>query len=153
MVANLTWKSSFMHTTFHCSFLTKACGPIILLKVVLASSKATFVASIDPSLEIPSCSWISTCTRILPSSFTSQVHGRFRNKSSIGIVHCRLNKLCKLARLAHLSLLESIFIHCNIFWPSFVLEISLFLIGFSTCSSINALPFCFIMVIIYNLKH
>jgi hypothetical protein len=44
MVANLAWNSSFIHTTFQCSFL--ACGPTILFKAVFASSKVAFVASI-----------------------------------------------------------------------------------------------------------
>jgi len=34
----------------------KACGLVIFLKVVLAYSKVAFVASITPSLEIPSYS-------------------------------------------------------------------------------------------------
>jgi hypothetical protein len=45
-----------MHTTLHYPFLTKACGPAILFKVVLASSKVAFAATITPSLEIPNCS-------------------------------------------------------------------------------------------------
>jgi hypothetical protein len=35
-----------MHTTFHCSFSTKACGLAILFKVVLASLKVAFATSI-----------------------------------------------------------------------------------------------------------
>jgi hypothetical protein len=49
-------KFSFMGTTFHCSFSTKACGLEIFFKVVFPSSKVAFVASTTPSLEIPSCS-------------------------------------------------------------------------------------------------
>jgi len=48
-----------MHTTLHYSFSTKACGPAILFKVVLAFSKVALVASTTPSLEIPSCSSIN----------------------------------------------------------------------------------------------
>jgi len=42
--------------TFQCSFSTKACGPVIFFKVVLASSKVALTTSIVPSLEIPSFS-------------------------------------------------------------------------------------------------
>jgi hypothetical protein len=45
-----------MHTTFHRSFSTKACGLAIFFKAVLASMKVAFATSITPSLEIPSCS-------------------------------------------------------------------------------------------------
>jgi hypothetical protein len=48
--------SSFMHITLHYSFSTKACGPAILFKAVLASSKVAFATSTTPSLKIPSCS-------------------------------------------------------------------------------------------------
>jgi len=41
-----------MQTTFYYSFSTKACGPVMIFKVVLASSNVAFVASIAP-LEIP----------------------------------------------------------------------------------------------------
>jgi hypothetical protein len=40
-----------MHITLHYSFSTKACGPVILFKGILASSKVTLVASTTPSLE------------------------------------------------------------------------------------------------------
>jgi len=123
--------------------------------------KVALVTSIVPSLEIPSFSWISTwsmriswprtCPRILPSSFVSQVRKKFRNKSSFGVVHCKLNRLSKPSCLAHLSLLESIFIHCNIFWFSFTLDIGFFLTSFSTCSSTSTLPFHFIIILVPNL--
>jgi hypothetical protein len=45
-----------MLTTLHCSFSTKACGPTILFKVVLAFSKVALATPTVPSLEIPSCS-------------------------------------------------------------------------------------------------
>jgi len=45
-----------MCTTLHCSFSTKARALVILLKVVLASSKVALAASTAPCLEIPSCS-------------------------------------------------------------------------------------------------
>jgi hypothetical protein len=145
-----------MHTTFHYSFSTKTCGPAILFKVVLVSSKVALTTSTVP-LEIPSCSWINIwsmrifwpCThpRILQFFVVSQVHTKFCNKSYFGVVHYRLNKLSKLARLAHLSLLESIFIHCSIFWLSFALNIGFFLIILSTYSSIGALPSHFIIVL------
>jgi len=49
-----------MHTTFHCSFSTKACGFAIFFKVILASSKVAFATFTAPYLEIPSCSRINT---------------------------------------------------------------------------------------------
>jgi hypothetical protein len=42
--------------TLHYSLSTKACGPEILFKVVLAFSKVAFATHIAPSLEIPNCS-------------------------------------------------------------------------------------------------
>jgi hypothetical protein len=43
-----------MQTTFCYSLSTKACGPVMIFKVVLASSNVAFVAFIVPSLKIPS---------------------------------------------------------------------------------------------------
>jgi hypothetical protein len=45
-----------MHITLHCSFSTKACGPVIIFKVILAFSKVALIASNALSLEIPNCS-------------------------------------------------------------------------------------------------
>jgi hypothetical protein len=129
----------------------------------LASSKATFVASTIPSLEIPNYSWISTesikknwprtLPWILPSFVASKVRKKSRNRSSHGIVHYKLNMPSKPARLAHLSSLESLFIHYNIFWLSFTLNIVFFIIGFLTCSSTCALPIRFIIALVLNLRH
>jgi len=98
-------------------------------------------------------SWPCTHPRILPSSVASQVCKKSCNRSFPSIVHYRLNRLSKLVHLTHLSSLESNFIHYSIFWFSFALDIGFFLIGFSTCSSTGALPFHFIMVLIYDLRH
>jgi hypothetical protein len=90
-------------------------------------------------LEIPSCLWINIwlikiswpCIFpwILPPSIAPQVHKCFCNMSSHGIVHYKLT--LQPAHMAHLNSLEFIFIHCNIFWLSFSLNI-FFFIGFST---------------------
>jgi hypothetical protein len=162
MVTNLAWNSFFIHNTFHYSFSTKICGPTNHLKMVLAFSKVALVASTTPSLEIPrfSCistwsmkiSWPHTRPRILLSSVASQVCKKPHNKYSFGVVHCMLNRLSKLAHLAHFNLLESIFIHYNILL-SFALDIGLFWIGFLTRFSTCALPFRFIMVFVSDLGH
>jgi hypothetical protein len=68
--------------------------------------------------------------------------------SYFGVVYYRFNKLSKLTCLAHLNLLESIFIHYNIFWLFFSLDIGSFLTSLSTYFSKCALPFCFIMVLV-----
>jgi hypothetical protein len=60
MAVNLAWSFYFMHIALHYSFSTKTCGPTIFKKITLPSLKVAFVASIAHSLEIPSCSWIST---------------------------------------------------------------------------------------------
>ncbi len=156
----------FLLHAYHidCSFSTKACRPIIFFKVVLASLKvANLPTSIVPSLEIPSCSWINTWSMkiswphirpwILPSSIVSQVLKKSRNRYFLSVVHYMLNMTSKLAYLAHLNLLESIFIHYNIFWISFALDIVFFLTSFSTCSSTCPLPFHFIMALVFYLKH
>lgn len=158
MAANLAWNSSFMSTTLHCSFSMKACGLAIFFKVVLASSKVAFTAA---SLEISTYSWISnwlikiswpcTCPWILPSFVASQVHKKSHNKSSRGVVHYNLKRPSKLVRLTHLSSLESIFIHCNIVWLSFTLDVVFFLISFSTCSFASTLFFHFIMALVLDL--
>jgi hypothetical protein len=49
-------KDKISSSALHCSFSTKACGLVIILKVVLAFSKVALAASTTPSLEIPSCS-------------------------------------------------------------------------------------------------
>ncbi len=77
-------------------------------------------------------SWPRTHLWILPSSVASQVCKKFHNKSSFGIVHYKLSKLSKPIHLIHLNWLESIFIHYNIFWFFFALNIIFFLIFFST---------------------
>jgi hypothetical protein len=73
------------------------------------------------------------------------------NRSSLGVVHCKLNKLSKPTCLAYLSSLESIFIHCNIFWLSFTLDIGFFLTSLLTCYSTCILLFRFIIVLVLNL--
>jgi len=79
MVANFAWNSSFMCTTLHYSFWTKAYNLVILFKAFLASSKVALTTSTTPSLEILSCSsintssmisWPHTCPKILPSLVT-----------------------------------------------------------------------------------
>jgi hypothetical protein len=45
-------------------------------------------------------SWPRTHLQILPSFVASQVHGKFRNMSSLSVVHYMLNRLSKLACLA-----------------------------------------------------
>jgi len=50
---------------------------------------------------------------ILPSYLASHVHNKSCNKSSLGVVHYRLNMPSKSTCLTHLNSLES-FIHCNI---------------------------------------
>jgi hypothetical protein len=97
--------------------------------------------------------WPCTHPRILPSFVASQVCKKSYNMSSHGIVHYKLNKLSKSVPLTHLSSLESIFIHCGIFWLSFALDIRFFLIGFLTYSSTCALPFHFIIIFVPNLGH
>jgi hypothetical protein len=62
-----------------------------------------------------------------------------------------LNRLSKLTCLAHLSSLESIFIHCNIFWLSFALDIGFFIITFSTNFLTSVLFLHFIMFFVPNL--
>jgi hypothetical protein len=111
------------------------------MKAVLASSKVTFATSTFPSLEIPSCLWINiwsmkiswprTHTWIFPSFVASQVCKKSCNKSSLGIVHCRLNKPSKPIHLAHLSSLESLvennpFFNQNVFdYTSFATALQL----------------------------
>jgi hypothetical protein len=97
--------------------------------------------------------WPCTCPRILPSFVASQVRKKFHNMFSFGVVHYMLNMFSKPTRLAHLGSLESIFIHCNIFWLSFTLNTSFFLTSFSTCFSEGVLPFHFIMVFVSNFGH
>jgi hypothetical protein len=63
-----------------------------------------------------------------------------------------LNKPSKLACLTYLSLLESIFIHYNIFWLSLAFDIGFFFTNFSTCFFTCVLPFCFIMGFVPNLE-
>jgi hypothetical protein len=60
---------------------------------------------------------------------------------SFNVIHYKLNKPYKSPCLAHLSSFESIFIHYNIFWVSFTLDIVFFLTCFSTYFSIGTLPF------------
>ncbi len=125
-------------------------------------SKVALVASIVPSLEIPICSWISTWSmriswphvrpKILPSLVASQVRKKFHNRFFLGVIHLRLNMFSKPAHLAHLNSLASIFIHCNIFWLSFTLDIGFFWTSFSTCFSTCTLPLHFIIVFIPNLE-
>jgi hypothetical protein len=62
------------------------------------------------------------------------------------------NRLSKSARVAHLRLLESIFINYNICWLSFALDTGFFLTRFSTCST-SILPFYFIIVLGLDLRH
>ncbi len=69
--------------------------------------------------------------------------------SSFNVVHYKWNMLSKSSCQAHLSSLESIFIHCNILWLSFTLDIGFFLTCFSTC----VLPFCFIIILVLDLGH
>jgi hypothetical protein len=97
-------------------------------------------------------SWPHTHPWILQSFVASQVHRKSCNRSSLGVVHCRLSKPSKLTCLTHLNSLESIFIHYNIFWFSFALNIVFFLTSFSTYSSTSALPFHFIMILVFDLE-
>jgi hypothetical protein len=56
MVTNFVGNSSFMRSTLHFSFFTKACGHVIFLKVVFVSSNVAFVTFVALPLEISSCS-------------------------------------------------------------------------------------------------
>ncbi len=160
MVTNFIGNSSFMRSTLHFSFFTKACGHVIFFKVVFVSSNVAFVTFVALPLEISSCSWISTwsikiswpptCPWILPYFNSSKVHKKSYNKSSCGAVHYRVNRFPKSACLAHLNLLVFIFINYNIFWVSFTLDVVFFLTSFSTCYFARFFPFIFIMALVLD---